>query len=153
MREMLQVATSAVVGNIIEKTTWHGPLRGLENGADFTTLTVEGDDLVTGKQVKHQVTYIGTDAAPLTHMPAESDSKVGNRIVIFSKALDFEWGGRSGLNSLIAAEGGIFRIESGPKGDVVLGRGNGTAIGKNTFVSDLRTQVAAELAEIRKAKK
>jgi len=153
MRQMLERATSAVIGTITEKNTWHGPLRGFEDGADFTTLTIEGDDLVKGTTVKHQVTYLGTDAAPVSEMPSESDTKVGSGAVIFSKALDIEWGGRTGLHSLIAAEGGLYRVESGPKGDVVMGRGEGCAIPANAFATDLRKQVAAELTEIRRAKK
>jgi hypothetical protein len=153
MRQMLERADSAVVGKIIEKKTWHGPLRGFDDGADFTTLTIEGDDLVKGSTVKHEVTFLGTDARPVSEMPVETDTRVGNKTVVFSQAVNGEWGGRTGLHSLIAAEGGIYRVETGPKGDVVIGRGQGFAVTANAFDADLRKSVAAELTEIRRAKK
>lgn len=153
LREMLEIADSAVLGTITKKVTWRGPLLGFEDGADFTTLTVEGEDLVKGGHTTRDVTYLGTDVNPVSEMPAEADTRIGSRVVVFSNAVKSEWGGRKGLNSLIAAEGGVFRVEAGPKGEVVVGRGEGFAVQSNVFATDLRKKIATELAEIRRAKK
>jgi hypothetical protein len=159
LRQMLERADSAVVGSVTARDSWHGPHQGFADGIDFTTITVEGEDLVQGGTVnqggtvKRQITYLGSDTMPVSEMPTFADTKVGVRGVFFSKAVTGPWGGRNGLSSIIAADFGAFRIESGPKGEVVLGKGEGSAIATNAFVADIRKQVASELAQIRAEKK
>lgn len=153
LREMLERADSAVLGRVTNRAIWHGTHPAFPDGIDYTTITVEGEDLVQGKTLKRDITYLGSDAMPVSEMPASNETKVGTRALFFSKAVGSEWGGRSGLNSLIAAQNGVFRVEAGPKGEVVLGKGEGAAIESNLFVADVRKQVAAELDQIRRAKK
>lgn len=146
---MLERADSAVIGSVIEKRVWHGPLQGFDAEPEFTTLIVRGDDLIAGGQVDREITYLGSESRPVSDMPAESETRVGTRVVAFSKSVG-AWGGRASQRSLIAAQGGVFRVEAGPKGDVVMGKGEGFAVSETVFASELRTRVARELAEIRR---
>ncbi len=152
LREMLERTDSGVIGTVLEKNVWTGPLEGFEVDPDFTTVKIQGEDLIRGGQVIHEITYLGSDKNPVSEMPAESETRVGTSGLFFSVAVKSAWGGRTGLHSLMAAQGGVFRVESGPKGDVVIGKGEGFAVEKNVLASDLRKQVAAELAEIRRTK-
>ncbi|HKE01454.1 MAG TPA: hypothetical protein VKE69_10625 [Planctomycetota bacterium] len=149
LRQMLERADSAVAGSIVEKRVWRGPLEGFDEDPEFTTIVVRGEDWIAGGQVDREVTYLGSEARPVSDMPAESETRVGTRVVAFSKTVG-AWGGRAGQRSLIAAQGGVFRIEAGPKGDVVLGKGEGFAVADSAFATDLRARVARELVEIRR---
>lgn len=149
LAQMIERANSAIVGNVIEKKTWEGTLEGVPNLLEFTTITVEGEDLYSGKNVKRDITYLGSEARPVSEMPVENESRVGTRAIFFSMPLP-KFGGRDNQNALIAAQNGIFRLEAGPKGDVVVGKGAGAAIDTNVFLKDLRGNVTSELAKIRK---
>lgn len=152
LRQMLQKADSAVIGSVTEKKTWEGSIAGSNSPWEFTTITVEGEDLFTGKTLKREITWLGSDAHPVSEMPLEAETRVGTKAIFFSVAMSGEFGGRQNQNSLIAAQNGVFRLEAGPKGDVVIGKGAGAAIENNTFVADLRKDVADTLVKIREKK-
>lgn len=149
---MLQRVDSAVIGEVQSKTTWSGPTDGTPATHEFTTIVVAGDDLVTGKTATRSITYYGSDAEPNSEMPSEIETRVGARGIFFSEAVKSSWGGRDNLNSLTAAHAGVFPLETGPKGDVIIGKGAGSAVEKNIFVKDLREQVSTILADIRRGK-
>jgi hypothetical protein len=138
--QMLGRSDSAVLGAVTHKATWSGPLEGFGEDPEFTTITVAGEELRTGKSVTREVTYLGSDAKPVSEMPAESETRVGTRVLVFSKTVG-SWGGREGQSSMVAAQGGVFRVETGPKGDVVLGKGEGYAVEQNARASDLRESI------------
>ena len=50
-------------------------------------------------------------------------------------------GGEVAANALMCAHGGIYRTMDGPKGTMVLGRGNGYAISSNRSIETLDGQV------------
>lgn len=150
LRGMLELADSAVFGEIVEKRTWRGPLEGFAEDPEFTTLVVRGADWFDGSAATREVTYLGSDSSPVSEMPAESETRVGTRAVVFSKSVGAPWGGRTGLRSLVAAQGGVFRVEEGPRGDVVLGKGPGFAVSDSLFASELRARAERTLAEIRR---
>ncbi|MFN0207750.1 MAG: hypothetical protein ACKVS6_15690 [Planctomycetota bacterium] len=147
LSQMLERADSAIVGSVIEKKTWEADIDGLQ--VEFTTITVEGEDLYSGKNIKKEISYLGSEARPVSEMPVENESRTGTRALFFSVARP-KFGGRENQNSLMAAQNGIFRIEAGPKGDVVVGKGAGAAVEANVFLKDLRGNVANELARIKK---
>lgn len=147
--QMLERADSAIAGVVVKKTTWAGRLDGVPSPLDFTTITVQGEDWYSGRQATREITYLGSEAQPVSEMPVENETAVGTRALYFSTAMAGSWGGREHLNSLVAAQNGVFRIESGPKGDVVIGKNKGAAVESNTFLKDLRAQASTELAAIR----
>lgn len=152
LREMLARVDSAVMGEVVQKTTWRGPVEGFNDDPEFTTIIVSGEDLVTGKQVQREITYFGSDARPVSEMPNERETRVGARGLYFSEPVNTPWGGREKLNSLTTAQNGVFALEAGPKGDVIIGKGEGTAIEKSVFAADLRKEVVTILADLRKGK-
>lgn len=153
LRQMLERADSAVIGTVTEKKTWEGTIANYPAALDFTTIVVDGEDLVSGKTIKREITYLGSDAKPVSEMPAEAETRVGTRALFFSVAMPGDWGGRQNQNSLVAAQNGVFHIEGGPKGDVVIGKGKGAAVDTNIFESELRKNVTDTLAKIRKDQK
>lgn len=153
LREMFERVDSAVIGEVVTKTTWRGPVQGFGEDPEFTTITVAGDDLVTGAAVRREITYLGSEARPMSEMPSEFETRVGARGIYFSEPAPAGWGGRDKLNSLTTAQNGVFTIESGPKGDVAIGKGEGTAITKTTFVADLRKEAAETLRAIKDARR
>lgn len=150
LRGMLERADSAIVGSIVEKSVWSGPLGSPNTTVEFTTLKVQGEDLVRGGEVTHLITFLGSETRPCSEMPTANETKVGTKGVFFSKKLNETWGGRADQWSMVAAQGGIFRVESGPKGDVVIGKGQGFAVSENRLMTELRTDVSRELAAIRR---
>lgn len=143
LRTMLQRVDSAIVGTVTSKTTWSAPLPDGEGTLEFTTITVEGEDVLSGRTVSKNVNFVGTDQSPTTVMPSEAETRVGTRIVAFSKK-SAAFGVPEERDWMYASHGGVFRIEAGPKGDVVLGKGGGFAIRDTLFVSEFRTRVAQE---------
>lgn len=146
--EMVKRVDSAVVGSITAKTTWTSPNPDGEGSLEFTTITVSGDDLMTGKPATVEVSFVGSDRVPTTVTPAESETRVGTRIVVFSKKSS-AFGVTDAKNWMYASHGGVFRVEAGPKGEVVLGKGAGFAVSDNMLASDFRTRVT----ELRGAQK
>jgi hypothetical protein len=111
----------------------------------FTTLTLQGTSLRSGKAVTVDVTYAGgfIDEEHGVHnseAPSADDVKLGNVVVAFYKWSD-NLGGDVKGNALYAAHGGLFRTVAGPTGSVVLGRGEGYAIDKNKSVANLESAV------------
>ena len=150
LRKMLQRADSAVLGKIVQRTTWthEDPTLG---PMEFTTITVKGEDLITGNTGSKQVTYTGSQARPNSEMPAESETREGNTVLVFSSR-GKGFGMPQELSWMVAAHGGVFRVEAGPKGDVVIGRGEGYAVEGNLLTGDLRQRITKTLAEIRERK-
>ena len=146
--EMVRRVDSAVVGNITAKTTWSHAIQDGGGSLEFTTITVTGDDLMTGKPATIEVSYVGSDKSPTTVTPAESETRIGTRIAVFSKKSS-AFGVPDAKNWMYASHGGVFRVEAGPKGDVVLGKGAGFAVSDNLLASDFRARVT----ELRSAQK
>ena len=74
--------------------------------------------------------------------PRDDEVEIGQRVVVFYKWLDDMGGGVSG-NALYAMHGGLFRTAVGPKGRVVLGRGQGYAIRQNATLDDVDSAVSS----------
>ena len=143
--EMVGRADNAVYGEIIGKQAFRvdHPVDGPE--LYFTTLTIEGRSLADGRKMTVDVTYSGgwlseDEGVWNSEAPTEDETQVGKKIVAFYKWTS-NMGGDVAANALFAAHGGLYRTLDGPKGTVVLGRGEGYAVRKNLKVSDLDTAI------------
>ncbi|HET6202705.1 MAG TPA: hypothetical protein VFI25_07870 [Planctomycetota bacterium] len=143
LRQMVGKADAAVLGTIVEATASEFTMNGAVYVA--THLKVRGENLYTGREDEVVVSFLGgqTEKSGMwcAESPTPRETRVGNRVVVFSK-----WSptmGGTGMNSLYAAHGGLFHVETGPKGDVVMGRGEGYAIEKNVRAPELRERIAA----------
>jgi len=112
----------------------------------FTTLTIEGRSLETGKPLTVKVSYAGgfVDAEHgsfNSEAPSADDSRVGNDVVVFFQS-GVNLGGGFVCNEVLTWHGGLYRTFE-RKGDVIVqGRGDGYAIPANVRLSDLSKQIS-----------
>ena len=111
----------------------------------FTTITVEGRSLGDATPITIDVTFAGgfineTEGVYNSEAPAAEAVKIGKRVVAFHKWQD-NIGGGLAANALVCGHGGVFQTADGPKGTVVLGRGQGFAIPQNLKVGELDSAV------------
>lgn len=147
LTQMVAKTDNCVVGRIVgqEVIRVDHPVDGPE--LYFTHLLIEGRSLYTGNQITVPVTFAGGFVRPgegawNSEAPSADDTKVGNEVVVFYKWTD-NMGGDVAANALYAAHGGLYRVSSARKGSVVLGRGDGYAIGNNVTVADLSSSIQA----------
>ena len=145
--DMLAKTDNSVLAEITAKHVFRvdHPIDGPE--LYFTTLTLEGESLETGQPMTVDVTFPGgfideENGVHNSEAPSADDTQVGNVIVAFYKWSD-NMGGDVAGNALYASHGGLFRTIDGPTGTVVLGRGDGYAIGSNKSVEALTASVHA----------
>ena len=134
LRQMVEKSGGAVVGRIESVTSTLHELPDVGEHV-FTHVRVVGTDFYSGAPADVTVSFIGGRFGDLElhccEQPSAAELRVGNRVLAFHK-----WtpgmGGGEGMNGLYASHGGIFQILSGPKGEVVLGKGDGYAVSANT---------------------
>jgi hypothetical protein len=147
--QMVERVDGAVAGRIVEAwTTWHEMTH--TKARVYSHLRIVGEDFFTGQEKEVVVSYFGGIFAGVDQrhpdMPSPEDVRVGNRVVAF-----YKWSegmGGVGMNGLYASFGGIFRVESGPRGEVVIGRGEGFAVDRTRVLSELRGEVATLRANV-----
>jgi len=109
----------------------------------FTILTVEGKSLYSNKTTSVDAAFLGGtyqgDSMMVTSMPAPSEYRLGNEVVIFSGPVE-GWGPEID-RCVYAAMGGIFRTINTKNGAVVLGKGEGFAVESNQLVSELGSSI------------
>lgn len=141
--KMVGKTNAAVAGTIVDVTGAEVTMNGVSE--IVTRVTVRGENLYTGREEEIVVTFLGGRTRDKESWCAESPSsretRVGTRALVFSKSCRTAEG--MDYNSLYAGFGGLFRVEGGPRGDVVLGRGEGFAVEKNVRVADLRERISA----------
>jgi hypothetical protein len=144
LAKMISKTDSAVSGTITDVRT----VRFVPEGDDrliFTILTIEGEDLYTGNSTTVEAAFLGgtfeDDSMTVTSMPAPSEYRLGNDVVVFRGAVE-GWGPEID-HAVYAAMGGIFRTVDTRKGTVVLGKGEGFAVEGNIRVADLKTEIAS----------
>ncbi|MGH7151261.1 MAG: hypothetical protein ACREIU_11200 [Planctomycetota bacterium] len=141
--KMVGKTDAAVLGTIVEVTGAEVTMNGVSEVV--TRVRVRGENLYTGREDEIVVTFLGGRTEDRETWCAESptarETRVGARTLVFSKS---RWT-TEGLeyNGLYAGFGGLFRVEGGPRGEVVLGRGEGYAVENNVRVSDLRDRISA----------
>lgn len=110
----------------------------------YTVITVEGTDLYSGEPRTIEAAFLGGtyqgESMLVTCMPATGDYRLGNEVLVFSAPVE-GWGPDVD-RCVYAAMGGIFRTVKSPRGTVFLGKGEGTAIEKNTRLGDLLPAIA-----------
>lgn len=140
--KMVGKTDAAVLGTIVDATGVELTMNGVTEV--ITRVTVRGENLYTGREEEVVVTFLGGRTRDRETWCAESpsarDTRVGTRTLVFSKSCRTSEGLE--YNGLYAGYGGLFRVEGGPRGDVVLGRGEGYAVEKTTRVADLRVRIA-----------
>ncbi len=144
--QMIQKADDAVFGSIT-----HSEVIRIDHPVDgpelyYTHITIEGRSLSTGEAVTKVVTFHGgfiddENGVYNSEAPSADDVKIGSDVVAFYSWTD-NMGGDLAANALYAGHGGIYRTVKGRKGTVVLGRGEGYAVSKNTLLTDLDTEVS-----------
>ncbi len=146
--KMVQKTDAAVRGEITEV---HSVLYQVseEDRRIYTVLTVEGTDLYTGEARTIEAAFLGGtyggESMNVTCMPHPADYRLGNDVVVFSAPVE-GWGPDVD-RCVYAAMGGIFREMATPKGAVLIGKGEGTAIEKNTRLADLQSGIQKALAK------
>ena len=147
LNEMVSKTDNAVVGEITKKEVIRidHPIDGPE--LYFTHLTVEGRSLVDGSSLTTVVTFAGgfiddENGVWNSEAPSDEDTKLGNKVVVFSKHTD-NFGGGLETNALFAAHGGLYRTIESRRGTVVLGRGEGYAIPDNVAIGTLDERISA----------
>ena len=143
---MLQKADDAVFGTIT-----HSEVIRIDHPVDgpelyYTHITIEGRSLSTDEAVSKVVTFHGgfideENGVYNSESPSADDVRMGSDVVAFYSWTD-NMGGDLGANSMYAGHGGLYRTVKGRKGTVVLGRGEGYAVSKNTLLTDLDTEVS-----------
>lgn len=143
LNKMVSKTDMAVRGTITEVRSDRSFMDGSDWPRIFTYLTIEGEDLYTGKPTTVEMAFMGGTHNGVTEvcstMPAAADYRVGNKIVAFSGKVE-GWGEVDRV--LWAGYGGIYREVSTQKGDVVLGRGKDFAIESNITINDLKAGIA-----------
>ncbi len=147
LRRMVERTDGAIAGRIVSTWTTWNPTE-VSEARIFTHLRIVGEDLYTGKRADTVVSFFGGayDGQVQWHpdMPTAADTKVGTRVLAFAK-----WHptmGGIGMRSIYACFAGLFRLEAGPRGEVVIGRGEGFAVERNVPLAELRAQVARHRA-------
>jgi hypothetical protein len=149
--EMVAKTDDSVLAEITARTVFRvdHPVDGSE--LYFTTLTLQGESLETGQPITVDVTFPGgfLDEERGVHnseAPSVDDTKVGNVVVAFYRWSD-NMGGDVAANALYASHGGLYRTVAGPTGTVVLGRGDGYAIGANKSAGALTDSIRSIVSE------
>ena len=141
LQEMAKTAEGCVAGRITAREGFL--LQTKELGTLYMTrLTIQGRDLFTGAPATVEVCYFGGTVKGVTircsTQPPDRETAPGTRVVAFHR---FEK--TFGIRMLVAQFGGIYRIERGAKGDVVLGKGAGMAVARNMLLSELEAALKA----------
>ncbi len=141
LEEMARTAEGCVAGRITAREGFL--LKTRELGTLYMTrLTIQGKDLYTGAPATVKVCYFGGTVNGVTircsTQPPDRETAPGTRVVAFHR---FEKA--FGVRMLVAQFGGIFRIESGSRGDVVIGKGPGMAVSRNMLLADLEAALKA----------
>jgi hypothetical protein len=146
LRQMIARTDNAIVGKITktEVIRIDHPIDGPE--LYYTHLTIEGHSLVNGEALTAVVTFPGgwkdaNNGVDNSEAPSADEIKKGNEVVAFYKWTE-NMGGDLAANALFTSHGGIYRVASGSKGKIVLGKGDGYAVSGNVALTSLGVDIA-----------
>ncbi len=144
--QMVSRTDTCVRGTITKVETTRSQIDDTDWARIFTVITVEGEDLYSGKQVSMDMAFMGGTHKGITEavstMPDANDYRVGNKVVAFSAAVE-SWG--TVERCLYATYGGIYREVQTRKGAVILGRGKDFAIESNMTITALQAGIKTAL--------
>lgn len=111
----------------------------------FTTLTIQGTSLESGKPLTVDVIFPGgfvdeEHGAYNSEAPSADDTKVGNEVVCFFKRTE-NLGGDIGGNEILTWHGGLYRTFARKGETIVQGRGDGYAVPANVKLADLAREI------------
>ena len=145
LEAMVSKTDNAVFGQIVERRVFSFDHPTAGPNLTFTALTVKGRSLADGRATTVEVIHAGgvdengkgvwNSEAPRPEVTAR-----GKNVVVFYKWID-NMGGDLAGNALYASHGGVYRTVEGPKGTVVLGRGEGYAVKNNQRLTSLESAV------------
>lgn len=154
LNKMVSKTDMAVRGTITEVRTERSFMDNSDWPRIFTYLTIEGEDLYTGKPTSVEMAFMGGTHNGVTEvcstMPAAADYRVGNKVVAFSGKVH-GWGKVERV--LWAGYGGIYREVDTRQGAVVLGRGEDFAIESNITINELKAGIAKAVEAKQEAKR
>ncbi len=157
LEQIVAKTDNAIFGKIVDRDVFRvdHPVDGPE--LYFTTLTIKGRSMADGRQLTTQVTFHGGfldngEGVWNSEAPTEENTQVGKQILAFYKWTE-NLGGDVKCNALFAAHGGLYRTVEGPSGTMVLGRGDGYAIGHNVALRQLEVSIPQLREAAKKTKK
>jgi hypothetical protein len=156
LEQMTTVTDNAILGTIKAR-------RAIDLGSErdgfglyYTIITIEGESLYTGRATTVDIAVRGGwldkergIGSWDSESPTDDETAQGKKVVAYYKWVD-NIGRGVGANILNASHGSLFRTVEGPTGTVVLGRGEGYAISKNTSVVSLKKATATILQDAAK---
>lgn len=112
----------------------------------FTTLTIEGRSLETGKPLTVDVSFAGgfvdeEHGSFNSEAPSADDTRVGNDVVCFFQK-NANLGGGFACNEILTWHGGLYRTFERKGDTIVQGRGEGYAVPANVRLEELTKQIA-----------
>ena len=142
LKQMVAQTDGAVYGTIKASETIRidHPIDGPE--LYYTTLTIAGENLQTGKPTTINVSYPGgfineEEGVYNSEAPEADLVKVGTQVLAFHKWTD-NMGGDFASNAIYASHGGIYPTFKDARGQVIVqGRGDGYAIPTNIHLKQL----------------
>lgn len=147
LQKMVMRTDAAVLGTITDVHTVRWDPED-DDRMIYTVVTVDGEDLYTGEKRTLEAAFVGGvhqgEAMLVTSMPAPSEYRVGNQVLIFSAPVE-GWGPDVD-RCLYASMGGIFRTLESKKGLIVMGKGRDFAVERNQYLADLQKGILAALA-------
>jgi hypothetical protein len=142
LNTMVDKTDACIRGTVTAVHTGFATVNDTDQPRVFTYITVEGENLYTGKPETMEMAFMGGThegvTMNFTTMPAAADYRIGNKVVAFSAPID-SWGSVDRI--LYAGYGGLYREIATKNGGVVLGRGKDFAIENNIKVADLKVNI------------
>jgi hypothetical protein len=156
LEQMTLLTDNAVVGAIVDKRVIDLGNEVDGYGLYYTIFTIEGESLYDGRKTTVDIAERGgwiDEQRGIgcwdSEAPGADEAAIGKRVVAY-----YMWvpdiGRGVGANRLYASHGGFYRTVDGPTGVVVMGRGDGYAIEKNTKLASLRTATRTILDDVAK---
>ena len=141
LTELMDITTDAAHVRIVAKSSFR--MDYPMEGAVWTKLTVQGESLRTGAEVKTDLVFLGShdanDRFGTSEMPTLQDTRVDGEAVVFwwdDPDMPAVGGGHR-----IFDLSGVYRIEKGFGEPVIMGKGEGFAWGDNVKLAVAREQV------------
>ena len=151
LEKMLSYSDGCIVGKITSKKGYLANIPTLGQIV-ITKLTIEGKEILTGKKKSVEVAYLGGSAdgvsIQVSNQPPDRETTPGNKVLVF-----YYYDKVFNANMIIAQLGGIFMIQKGPLGDVVIGKGVGSAVPRNILLNNLENKIKAIKPAKREEKK
>jgi len=157
LKEQVTVCSGVLYGKVIAKEAQRFDFAGRKD-VTFTKLTVQGEDLTTGKKETREIYYMGgnwdgqLDTTCVS--PKEHQTRLGATVVVFYWfSEDITPPGAPQGVFKVSSFASIFQVQQGAGSATVIGLGEGCAIPKSRKINDLRTEVQQIYQQLQAEKK